>query len=45
MLFIKKPRGGLHFYVDYRALNAFITRHDQYLLPLIRKTLQSLAKL
>ena len=44
MLFIKKPRGGLYFYIDYWALNA-ITKHDQYPLPLICKTLQSLAKL
>ena len=43
MLFIKKPGGGLYFYVNYRALNA-ITRHDQYPLPLICKTLWSLAK-
>jgi hypothetical protein len=24
VLFVKKPGGGLRFYIDYRALNAFI---------------------
>ena len=43
MLFVKKPGGGLHFCVDYRALNA-ITKQDHYPLPLIRETLWSLAK-
>ena len=43
VLFIKKLGGGLRFCVDYQYLNA-ITRKDQYPLPLIYKTLQSLAK-
>ena len=43
VLFVKKPGGGLCFCVDYRALNA-ITKQDYYPLPLIYKTLQSLAK-
>ena len=43
VLFVKKPRGGLHFCVDYRGLNA-ITRKDRYPLPLIHKTLRSLLK-
>ena len=34
IIFVKKPRGGLRFYVDYRALNA-ITEKDDYPLPLI----------
>jgi hypothetical protein len=38
VLFIKKPRGGLWFYVDYRGLNQ-ITKKDRYLLPLIYETL------
>ena len=34
VLFAHKLGGGLRFYVDYRALNAF-TKKDRYLLPLI----------
>ena len=34
ILFIHKLGGGLKFYVDYRALNAF-TKKDRYLLLLI----------
>ena len=34
IIFVKKPRGGLRFYVDYRALNA-ITETDDYPLLLI----------
>jgi hypothetical protein len=33
VLFVKKPGGGLHFCVDYRALNA-ITVKNRYPLPL-----------
>jgi len=43
VLFAKKPGGGLRFCVDYRALNA-ITRKDRYPLPLIRETLNNIAK-
>jgi hypothetical protein len=38
ILFIKKPRGGLQFYINYRGLNR-VTKKDHYLLPLIYKTL------
>ena len=38
MLFVKKPSGGLRFYIDYRKLNA-LTRKDRYPLPLIDETL------
>ena len=34
VLFIKKPRGGLRFYVNYRALNAIIVK-NRYLILLI----------
>ena len=34
VIFIKKPSGGLRFYVDYQALNA-ITVKNQYPIPLI----------
>ena len=43
VLFIRKPRGGLRFYIDYRGLNA-ITRKDRYPLPLINEILRSLSK-
>ena len=38
VLFVKKPRGGLWFYINYRGLNQVIKK-DYYLLPLIYKTL------
>jgi hypothetical protein len=38
VLFVKKPRGGLRFYIDYRGLNQVIKK-DRYLLPLIYETL------
>ena len=38
VLFVRKPRGGLRFCVDYRGLNK-ITRKDRYLLLLIYETL------
>jgi hypothetical protein len=38
VLFIKKPRGGLRFYINYRGLNRVIKK-DYYLFPLIYKTL------
>lgn len=42
VLLIWKPRGGLQFCVDYYALNK-ITIKNQYLIPLINKTLAKLA--
>jgi len=41
ILFVQKPRGGLQFCYDYRALNA-ITKQDCYPLLLILETLQNL---
>jgi hypothetical protein len=38
VLFVKKPRGGLRFCVNYRGLNRIIKK-DRYLLPLIYETL------
>jgi hypothetical protein len=43
ILFVRKPRGRLYFYIDYRGLNA-ITYKDRYLLPLINEILYSLSK-
>ena len=43
ILFIRKPGGGLRFYINYRALN-YIIRKDRYQLPLIRETLNSISK-
>ena len=43
VLFVKKPGGGLHFCVDYRALNA-ITVKNRYPLPLIKETLECVCK-
>ena len=43
VLFIKKPNGGLRFYINYRKLNA-ITKKDRYPLPLIDETLTRLGK-
>ena len=43
VLFVKKPGGGLHFCVDYRALNA-ITTKNCYPLPLIQEILSQLCK-
>lgn len=43
MLFVKKPSGGLRFYIDYRQLNN-LTYKDRYPLPLIDKTLARLAR-
>ena len=43
VLFVRKPRGGLRFCVDYRALNA-LTRKDYYPLPLIRETLNQVGR-
>lgn len=38
VLFVKKPEGRLHFYINYRKLNA-ITKKNRYLIPLIKETL------
>jgi hypothetical protein len=38
VLFIKKARGDLRFYINYRGLNR-ITKKDYYPLPLIYETL------
>jgi hypothetical protein len=43
VIFVKKPGGGLRFCVDYRGLNA-VTIKNRYPLPLIRETLERLAK-
>jgi hypothetical protein len=43
VLFVKKPEGGFHFYVNYRALNSIIFQ-NKYLLFLIREILKGLAK-
>jgi hypothetical protein len=43
VLFAKKPRGGLRFYIDYYALNTIIIK-NRYPLPLIQETLARLSK-
>ena len=43
VLFVRKPRGGLRFCVDYRRLNQ-ITKKDRYPLPLIYETLRNISK-
>ena len=40
-MFIKKPRGGIRLYIDYRRLNK-ITRNDQYLISLIKETIANI---
>ena len=42
ILLAKKPRGGIQFYINYKGLNA-ITIKNQYLVPLICKTLKQLS--
>ena len=42
ILLVRKPGGGLHFYIDYRALNA-VTIKNKYPIPLILETLGKLA--
>lgn len=43
ILFMKKPRGGLRFYINYQKLNAIIIK-DRYPIPLIQKTLNQLSQ-
>ena len=38
VIFVKKPEGGIQFYVDYKRLNA-ITKKNYYLISLIEETL------
>ena len=42
-MFVKKPNKGLWFYINFYKLN-IITKKDQYLVPLINKTLARLTK-
>jgi len=44
ILFVKKPNGGLRFYVNYRGLNIIIVK-NKYPLPLILKTLNQLNRI
>ena len=43
ILFIKKPKGSLRFYIDYRSLN-IVTIKKYYSLPLILETLNRLSR-
>jgi hypothetical protein len=43
VIFVKKPRGGLRFCVDYQGLNA-LTIKNQYPIPLLQETLNQLSK-
>ena len=43
VLFIKKPKGGLRFCINYRGLNRVIKK-DRYPLPLIYETLRNINK-
>ena len=43
VLFVRKPGGGLRFYIDYRRLNQIIKK-DRYSLSLIYKTLRNIIK-
>ena len=43
VLFIKKPKRGLRFCVNYHSLNRIIKK-DHYLLPLIYETLWNISK-
>ena len=42
ILLVKKPGGGLRFYVDYRALNK-LSLQDRYPIPLVKETLRLLS--
>ena len=43
ILFIKKPLGGLRFYIDYRKLNK-LTEKDRYPLLLLDETLARISR-
>jgi hypothetical protein len=43
ILFVKKPKGGLRFCVNYKGLNRVIKK-DRYSLPLIYETLRNINK-
>jgi hypothetical protein len=43
VIFVKKPRGGLRFCVNYRGLNA-LTIKNRYPIPLLQETLNQLSK-
>ena len=43
ILFVKKLKRGLRFYIDYRVLNRVIKK-DRYLLPFIYETLRNINK-
>ena len=43
ILFVKKLKGGLRFYIDYKRLNRVIKK-DRYLLSLIYETLRNINK-
>lgn len=43
VLFVKKPSGGLRFYVDYRGLNV-VTVKNRYPLLLIKETLERVSR-
>ena len=43
VFFVKKPGGGLRFWVNYRSFNR-ITKKDKYLLPLIYETFRNIGK-
>ena len=42
VIFIKKPRGGIRIYIDYRVFNIIIKK-DGYPLPLLYNTLRDIA--
>jgi Reverse transcriptase (RNA-dependent DNA polymerase) len=42
-MFVRKPGGGLRFYVNYRKLNV-ITQKNRYPLPLIKEILARITK-